>query len=106
MKALLFVSVMLATLTSFADQNIDVYGRGSAQSYCRGNDYFCAGNIKDQAERQANQEAQWNCYNRRGQPLTYTSFCSTTCNPAYVPPDTDTWVTCNTQCRMTCSIPQ
>lgn len=105
MKIVLAFSLLLASISAFAAQEISVYGRGTAQSYCRANDMFCPRNLKDQAERQANQNAQWDCMNRRGQPLTYTQWCSSTCNPGYIPPNQDAFVYCQAECRMTCSLP-
>lgn len=89
---------------AWADQSIDVYGRDSYQSYCTNNDYFCPQNVKDRAQQGASRNAQWDCQSRRGQPLTYTSYCSSYCNPAYIPPNTSTWVSCQAECRMTCTL--
>lgn len=104
---LLTTATLLLAQTSMAAQMIYVTGRGSDNSYCNANSgYFCFDNSKRRAESDAERDARWTCeMNHRGRALSYTTYFSTYCNPAYLPPNHDgTWVSCRSDANMQCEI--
>ncbi|KYG61113.1 hypothetical protein [Bdellovibrio bacteriovorus] len=110
MKTSLFIGVLLLQLFAFtaeATRRITVTGRGSENSFCNANSgSFCLSNAKNRAEQDAERDARWTCeMSHRGRALSYTAFCSTYCNPNYLPPRHDgTWVNCRSDCRMDCEV--
>lgn len=111
MKKVILISlgILFLSLQSFA-QEVDpsrityVDGSGNASGFCRSNDYFCPKDIHDRAERDGTNQAQNRCYLNQGTPLQYTVSCNTYCSPAYIPPNSNSWVTCNSTCRMQCDV--
>ncbi|WP_374073348.1 hypothetical protein [Bdellovibrio bacteriovorus] len=107
-KIVLTLTCLLLSQSVFAARTVYVNGRGSERSYCSANDsYFCLDRAKRQAERDAESDARRNCeIFQRGRALTFTASYFTTCNPSHLPPNHDgTWVSCNSDCRMQCEIP-
>ena len=100
-----FIIMALPALAQEEAQHITyVDGSGQYSAYCTANDFFCSRNVQQNAERDATQNAETRCEIDRGTPLTYTATCNTMCNPIYIPPNTNTWVSCNSNCRIQCDI--
>jgi len=108
MKHILGVALMFVFCQSaFAARTIYVTGQGSEYSFCNANSgFFCFDNIKRRAQDEGERDARWRCeMSYRGRALTYTTSCSTFCNPNYLPPRHDgTWVNCRSDCRMQCEV--
>lgn len=102
------LALLVLALPAFADEEIQrityVDGSGQYSSYCMANDMFCSRNVQQFAERQATQDAETRCEINQGTPLTYTASCNSYCTPAYIPPNTSTWVSCRSDCRIQCDM--
>ncbi len=108
----LFLGLILACSHSYAEeiQEVEVSrityvdGSGYSSGFCRSNDYFCPKDLHDRSESDGKYQAQTRCYLNHGTPLQYTATCNTYCSPAYIPPNSNTYVTCNSNCRMQCEV--
>ena len=101
-----FVAISFVAMTSLASQITYVQGNGNSNAYCNytGGTY-CIDGAKANAERDAQSRAEQNCRMSQGQPLTYTSYCSSSCSPnTLAPGDNNVSVRCSSGCRMQCQI--
>lgn len=81
-----------------------VDGSGYSSGSCSSNDYFCLRNLTERSERDGLNQAQLRCSLNQGTPLLYTANCNTYCSPNYIPPNTTTFVSCRSTCRMQCEV--
>lgn len=107
MKLGMMILFVLSTAAFAEARTTYVNGRGMANGYCSGSmGSMCISNIKSAAERDGGRDAQWNCQMARGNSLSYTLRCNTSCFPSFISPgDQNRPVRCNSSCSMQCEVP-
>jgi hypothetical protein len=83
-----------------------VEGSGQSMGFCRGDAFsrLCVMDLEQKAERDTELDADWRCQNLRGALQRFSPSCSTWCNPSWIQPDTDAFVSCRATCRYNCEI--
>ena len=103
---LAIVATILFTGSIWANQTSYVNGQGRSSGFCSYTQgIFCIDDVKSASERDAQDNAEWNCRLSKGQPLTYSALCNSTCFPnTLTPNDRNTLVNCSSSCTMQCEI--
>lgn len=107
MKTFLLTLAFATLLPSAQAATEYVYGRGSSFGYCDGTFFSsCSNTISNSAEQSGRQDAVMQCQLKGGQMPGYQAYCSTSCNPNWLPYDApQTYVTCQATCNGSCEIP-
>ena len=103
MKTLLII--LLFSLQALAITE-SVSGTGSYGGFCRGDGFanICLSQMEDRANHEATRNADLQCRIKNGTLITYSRYCSTFCNPSFIPVNQDVYVNCNANCRFECEI--
>lgn len=111
MKSLLLIvifSILATVLPVLAAQDvIYVRGYGSSNGFCQaGIAQYCINDLERRAQEDAFRDADWNCRLKDG-VLNGSSFaCFVNCNPSYIPPQQQAWVSCRSDCDLPCYLYQ
>ena len=83
-----------------------VQGTGRSSGFCRDDGFatFCMNQLEDRAKQDAARDADLQCRIRQGTLLQYTASCYAICNPRFLPPNQNTYVSCSANCRYNCDI--
>jgi hypothetical protein len=84
-----------------------IYGSGSEFGFCDGSFFAtCSRNLERQAEERGRQDTVMRCQMRGGRMFSYAPFCSSRCNPNWLPHDApSTYVRCDANCNGRCELP-